>query len=300
MDLSSAARRLGRPFRVGREGEREGDELGIAAHGIIGDGFTAALVRADGAITWLCMPRFDSPSVFAAVLDEERGGGTSISPAVRPFESLQRYDPNTNVLETLFQVPGQGVVRLIDFMPWTDDPRASIHEVHRRIDCHEGAVDLDVRFDPRFDYGAAPADLEVREHGVLPRGPAGERLVAALQGEPSWQPDGRGGLTARLRLTAGQRRWMVLSWDAELPEPILAYRPFEHLRATRNAWRQWSVRLQYDGPWRHHVLRSALCLKLLIYAPSGAMVAAPTTSLPEWPGGGRNWDYRFTWARDVV
>ena len=296
MDLFSAARRLARPFEVGPDAQ--GQSWSIGAHGLIGDGLTAALIRPDGAIDWLCMPRFDSPSVFGALLDEERGGKTRVGPSALHYQSLQRYDPDTNVLETLFTVPGQGVIRLIDYMPWSNDPRATIHEVHRRVECIEGKVGVEVHFDPRFGYGTGAAELDVSRHGVLARGPDGERLVAALQGNATWQGDPRGGVAARFELAVGQRRWMVLSWDAEAPEPVSAYRPFEHLRNTRHSWRAWSNRLKYDGPWRHHVLRSALCLKLLIHAPTGAMVAAPTTSLPEWLGGSRNWDYRYAWARD--
>lgn len=298
MDLYSASRRLSTPFEIGPDGQTAA--LPIDAHGIIGDGQTAALVAANGAIDWLCLPRFDSPSVFASILDGKKGGQTRICPVARPYRSLQRYDPDTNVLETLFTVPGQGVVRLIDYMPWTNDPRATIHEVHRRVECIEGNVEIEIQFDPRFDYGTNPADIDIRRHGVLAQGPAGERLVAALQGDANWTKSPETGAVTRFHLAAGQRRWMVLSWDAETPEPIGSYRPFDHLRATRQAWRQWANRLQYDGPWRHHVLRSALCLKLLIYAPTGAMVAAPTTSLPEWISGTRNWDYRYTWARDAA
>lgn len=276
----------------------EPDDLPLDARGLIGDGITSALVRVDGAIDWLCMPRFDSPSVFGALLDPERGGLTAVTPAQRPFSSLQAYDPGTNVLETVFEVPGQGTVRLVDFMPWTDDPRASIHEIHRRIEGIEGSVDLDLIFDPRFDYGRDPAELDVDEHGVLARGRAGERFVA-VAGSNGWQPRPEGGVVQRLRVHSGERRWMVLSWDAVGAEPVSRYRPFEHLRATRRAWREWSGRLVYDGPWRHHVVRSALCLKLMTYAPTGAMVAAPTTSLPEWMGGTRNWDYRYAWVRDA-
>ncbi|MEZ4300629.1 MAG: glycoside hydrolase family 15 protein [Polyangiaceae bacterium] len=267
---------------------------------MIGDGRSVALVRVDGAIDWLCWPKFDSPSVFGAILDAERGGLTAVTPAQASFESLQRYDPDTNVLETLFTVPGQGTIRLTDFMPWNNDPRAAIHEIHRRIECLEGRVELDVVFDPRFGFGVETARFEQNEHGVLAHSPSGERLAAIVDDGASWVPRPRGGLTMRLSLTSGQRRWMVLSWDSVAPEPVHAYRPFEQLRSTRKAWRQWSARLAYDGPHRHHVLRSALCLKLLIYSPTGAMVAAPTTSLPEWIGNSRNWDYRYTWARDAA
>lgn len=298
MDLYSTAKHAARPF-VFREGERASD-LPIGAHGIIGDGFSAALVRVDGAIDWLCMPRFDSPSLFAAILDPGRGGITAITPARRPFESLQRYDPDTNVLETLFTVPGQGVCRLTDSMPWVDDPRASIHEVHRRIECLEGSLELDVVFDPRFSYGADPASIEIGEHGVLAQGKNGERVVSVVGRGNTWSRREAGGVQARVKLRTGQRVWNVISWDASDPEPPAAYRPWDLLRATRHRWREWSSGLEYDGPWRHHVLRSALTMKLLTYAPTGAMVAAPTTSLPEWIGGSRNWDYRYAWARDAA
>ena len=286
-----------RPFVFAQSGM---PTLTIAERGIIGNGTSAALVRPDGAIDWLCMPRFDSPSVFAAILDAQRGGSSAITPLVRPFRSLQRYDPDTNVLETLFMVDGHGVVRLTDFMPWSDDPREGIREIHRRIECVEGSVGLEASFDPRFDYGVEPARLDTGTHGVRASGQGGERFVAVLSGGDGWRGREGGGVSTRFTLRAGQRRWMVLSWDADEPGTIETHRPFEHLRLTRRRWREWSARLQYDGPWRHHVLRSALCLKLLIYAPSGAMIAAPTTSLPEWIGGDRNWDYRYAWVRDAA
>lgn len=298
MDLYSAARRLSRPFTF-TETNRE-EVLPIGARGVIGDGYTAALVRVDGAIDWLCLPRFDSPAVFAGLLDPERGGITAVTPVSRRFESLQRYDPDTNVLETLFDVEGQGIVRLTDLMPWSDDPRSAIHEVHRRIECREGEVELEAVFDPRFDWGRGKTELEFHEHGVLARSGSGDALAAVLGNGGRWERRPSGGAAARFRLRAGQRCWLVLSWDSQQPEPISAYRPFEHLRATRNAWREWARKIEYDGPWRHHVVRSALLLKTLIYARTGAMVAAPTTSLPEWPGGERNWDYRYAWTRDTA
>jgi len=296
MDLYSAARRLERPFRFEPGIDTE---LPIDARGMIGDGMTAALVRVDGAIDWLCMPRFDSPSVFGAMLDRERGGLTAVTPAMRPFSSLQAYDPDTNVLETVFEVPGQGTVRIVDFMPWTNDPRASIHEIHRRIEGIDGTVELDLIFDPRFDYGRDLPEVELQQHGVLARGIHGERFIAVSGSGNAWRPRPEGGMVQRIQIGARERQWMVLSWDALHAEPIARYRSFEHLRATRRAWRAWAAKFNYDGPWRHHVLRSALCLKLLTYAPTGAMVAAPTTSLPEWIGGSRNWDYRYAWARDA-
>ncbi len=298
MDLYSAAKRMTRPFRFSNPWSHR--EISLASRGLIGDGITCALVRPDGLIDWLCFPRFDSPSVFAGILDEQRGGFTGITPSTWPFESLQRYDPDTNVLETLFRVEGQGVVRLIDYMPWTNDPRATIHEVHRRIECVEGSVELNIVFDPRFRYGESETRVERAEYGLVARGALGERMVAVFDGDAQWERRGESGLQARIKLGTGDRRWMVLAWDSDRPERIAAYRPFEQLRATRQAWRQWAQQLHYEGPWRHSVLRSALALKLLMYAPTGAMVAAATTSLPEWIGGTRNWDYRFSWVRDAA
>jgi GH15 family glucan-1,4-alpha-glucosidase len=299
MDIFSAAARLRRPFEI--NAANRDAPYPIAAHGLIGDGSSAALVRVDGAIDWLCWPNFDSPSVFASLLDPQRGGITYLRPTAPQFESLQQYDPETNVLETLFRVPDQGLVRLTDYMPWTDDPRQSIHEVHRRVDCREGAVELEAVFDPRFSYGGERAEISFEEHGVVARAGNGDALVAVLGGDGAhWEPRPEGGARSNVRLRAGERCWMVMSWGSTQPEPLAAYRPFEQLRATRHFWRKWARQLEYDGPWRHHVLRAALVLKLLIYARTGAMVAAPTTSLPEWVGGQRNWDYRYTWTRDTA
>jgi GH15 family glucan-1,4-alpha-glucosidase len=298
MDLYSAAKRLNRPFVFTDEASTRA--LSIADHGLIGDGFSAALVRADGAIDWLCLPRFDSPSVFGALLDDENGGFTSVGPVDYPFESRQRYDPDTNVLETLFQIEGRGTIRLTDYMPWTDDPRSAVHEVHRRVQCVEGEAVVKVVFDPKFDYGRVDTTFDIDERSALAKGASGERLGAVLGDVGQWKPRPEGGVQAVFRLKAGERGWVVISWNSSGSESVLAYRPYEALRHTRHRWRDWVQQLQYDGPWRHHVIRSALLLKLLMYAPTGAMVAAPTTSIPEWIGGVRNWDYRYTWTRDTA
>ena len=298
MDLYSAAKRLNRPFVFTDEASTRA--LSIADHGLIGDGFSAALVRADGAIDWLCLPRFDSPSVFGALLDDENGGFTSVGPVDYPFESRQRYDPDTNVLETLFQIEGRGTIRLTDYMPWTDDPRSAVHEVHRRVQCVEGEAVVKVVFDPKFDYGRVDTTFDIDGRSALAKGASGERLGAVLGDVGQWKPRPEGGVQAVFRLKAGERGWVVISWNGSESESVLAYRPYEALRHTRHRWRDWVQQLQYDGPWRHHVIRSALLLKLLMYAPTGAMVAAPTTSIPEWIGGVRNWDYRYTWTRDIA
>ena len=292
MEIYTAAQRLSHSFRVGDE------PLSIGHYGTIGDGHTCALVGVDGSVDWLCLPRFDSPSVFAKLLDAERGGSFRVSPQERPFESLQAYDDATNVLQTLFRRPGEGVVVVTDLMPWNGDPRSSLHELLRLVEGREGTLDLEVLFDPRFDYGRGEARIEITDEGALAEGDHEERLAVVLSNGARFETNPRGGVRARFSVRAGQRVWIVLNWAAPRHEPVAAYRPFEHLRATRRFWRGWSASLQYDGPWRHDVLRSALTLKLLQYAPSGAMVAAPTTSLPVRHGGDRNWDYRFSWVRD--
>ena len=292
MDIYTASRRISTAFRV------DGAPLEIGRHGAIGDGFTIALVGVNGSVDWLCLPRFDSPSVFGALLDPDRGGAFKICPAGGRCETHQAYDDNTNVLQTLFTRPGEGVVCLTDFMPWNGDPRSSVHEMHRMVEAREGSMEMEVSFDPRFDYGRGQTRIEPSEYGVMAEGPSGERLSLSIGRGVQFAMRPEGGASARFTLRSGQRLWAIMSWRAERPERIAAYRPFEHLRATRRFWRSWSSHLDYDGPWRHDVMRSALALKLLQYAPTGAVVAAPTTSLPVCAGGARNWDYRFSWTRD--
>jgi len=254
-------------------------------------------VGVDGSIAWLCQPRFDSPSVFAQVLDAERGGTCRVAPAGERFESLQAYDTATNVLQTLFR-SGESTAVLTDYMPWIDDEPASIHAVHRLVEARQGSPEMEVVFDPRFDYARGETRVERAEHGAIAHGPNGERLALSISGDIPFEPRAQGGMRARFRMQPGQRIWVILDWRAKRPETVAAHRPFEHLRRTRRFWRAWGSRLSYDGPWRHDVQRSALTLKMLQYAPTGAMVAAATTSLPACLGGDRNWDYRFSWTRD--
>jgi GH15 family glucan-1,4-alpha-glucosidase len=169
----------------------------------------------------------------------------------------------------------------------------------RLIEAREGSLEMEVIFNPRFDYGRGATDLTLVDDGVIAEGSRGEHLTLSIGGGVRFERcETTGGAKARFTLRSGQRLWLVMSWRSQRPERIAAYRPFEHLRATRRFWRSWASKLDYDGPWRHDVQRSALMLKLLQYAPTGAMVAAPTTSLPVSPGGERNWDYRYSWTRD--
>jgi alpha,alpha-trehalase len=291
LDLYTAARRVGTEHVIDRR------PLASSRYGVVGDGQTVALIGVDGSVDWLCWPRFDSPSVFAALLDPARGGRFQIAPA-GGATSQQAYDAGTNVLQTLFRRDGTGAVMLTDHMPWNGDPRSRVNELHRLIEAREGALEMSIVFDPRFDYGRQPATIHFEQNGVMAEGPNGERISLSLGRDAGFQRRPEGGAEARLTLRSGQRQWVILSWRSGRPEKIAAYRPFDHLRATRRFWRSWSDRLLYDGPWRHDVQRGALLLKLLQYAPTGAMVAAPTTSLPAWIGGDRNWDYRFSWTRD--
>jgi GH15 family glucan-1,4-alpha-glucosidase len=292
VDIYTASRRINQSFEI------DGSPQGIGRHGLVGDGFSCALIGVDGSVDWLSFPAIDSPSVFGALLDPERGGRFQIAPRGAKFESLQAYDDGTNVLQTLFRIPDQGVATLTDLMPWSDDPRSSTHELHRMLEVREGSVDMEIVFDPRFDYGRGQTRVEITTDGVMALGPGGERLALSVDNGIEFAPRERGGAIARFTLNRDRRLWCVLSWNAKRVEPAAAYRPFDHLRSTRSFWRTWASKMTYDGPWRHDVLRSALTLKLLQYAPTGGVVAAPTTSLPVVAGGERNWDYRYSWTRD--
>ncbi|HEX9581566.1 MAG TPA: glycoside hydrolase family 15 protein [Gemmatimonadales bacterium] len=269
--------------------------LPIGDYGIIGDLHTAVLVGRNGSIDWCCAPRFDSPSVFAAILDEQRGGCWQIAPP-GDWTSEQRYLPATNVLETAFHAAGGGVVQVTDFMP-IGPARQGRSEIHRRVHCPRGDVGVEVRFEPRFDYATRDPILVRRASGLLATDHEDDVATLAWTGAVEWDL-GTGRATAELRLRTGDTVWFVLRFDDDEVHPIDAYESETKLDATARWWDSWSARLQYQGPYRLEVQRSALALKLCCYEPTGAIVAAPTMSLPESSGGSRNWDYRFTWLRD--
>ncbi len=274
----------------------EGGYLPIGDYGVIGDLHTAALVGRNGSIDWWCAPRFDSPSVFGALLDAARGGRWRIAPAGE-WTSEQRYLPATNILVTTFHAPAGGVAAVTDFMP-AGPARGRAAEIHRRVSCPRDAVELDVTFEPRFDYGSLPAELIRRRHGVLATD--AEDDVATLSGpkDLAWSL-GEGRAVARLALKAGEDAWFVLRHDDDEVHPVEQYGSASKLDQTARWWDQWLSQLTYHGPYRQEVERSALALKLCSYEPTGAIIGAPTTSLPESQGGGRNWDYRFAWLRDA-
>lgn len=276
----------------------------IADYAIIGDCRSAALVSRAGSIDWLCWPRFDSPSLFAALLDRRRGGAFAIRPVGR-FSSERRYIGDTNVLETTFRTPGGGRARLIDFMPVTSeaDKRRRLwpdHQLLRILEGVEGEVEMELVCAPRPDYARRLPRL--RDRGVLGIYYEHRARAFILRSEiPLTLSEDHATARSTFVLRPGERRRVSAVYTEGEPAFIspLGEEAERRLDLTLRWWNAWAARCTYDGPYRAAVVRSALCLKLMAYAPSGAVVAAPTTSLPETLGGVRNWDYRYCWLRDA-
>jgi GH15 family glucan-1,4-alpha-glucosidase len=267
----------------------------IRDYAIIGDGRTTALVARDGAIDWLCLPNIDSPSAFSALLDPERGGACVLQPSV-PFESSRRYLPDTNVLETTFQTD-RGVVRVVDALTLPDEHLAPGRELARAVEAVSGAVPMRWRFAPRGEYGLRSPRVEWR-HGVPVAVWANHALAACHwnAGVPAISGDA---VEGEFELPVGGHALLALT--GAYGEPLVFPGRTEvlaRIEKTVAFWARWTQSRRYGGAWPDAVRRSALALKLLIFAPSGAPSAAPTTSLPEEIGGTRNWDYRFCWVRD--
>lgn len=274
--------------------------LPISGYALIGNCHTAALVGIDGSIDFACPGQFDAPAIFCRVLDARRGGSFSIAPAGQ-FTAERRYRDGTAILETTFQADGF-TARITDFMPiGGSDPGAqgkdvdTSHELIRLVEGIQGEGELDLRFHPTFGFAGETTETEVRgSAAVAGRGEGQVRLdTAGLE----LRRDADGAVTGRIPLRQGDRRWLVVSHGLQ-HDALRGERCDTLLRDTQQYWERWSSRCSYVGPYREQVLRSAITLKLLTYEPTGAVVAAPTTSLPEWIGGPRNWDYRYTWLRD--
>jgi GH15 family glucan-1,4-alpha-glucosidase len=272
----------------------------IESHGIIGDMHTVALVSMDGTIDWCCLPRFDSPSVFGSLLDDRKGGFCRLA-ASTPSQHRQMYLPESNVLMTRFLNP-DGVGEVIDFMPVSRRAGGPAEKEARQLIRIARAVRGEVRFRfecrPAFDYGRTGHEARAQGHAVLFATPT-DRLVVTTHGDFRLED---GGIVNEFVLKANESAAFVLRYEDGKTDIAAAKRqvPEELLKETVRFWRDWTSRSRYQGRWREMVTRSALVLKLLTYQPTGAIVAAPTTSLPEEMGGVRNWDYRFTWVRDAA
>ncbi|HAL46148.1 MAG: hypothetical protein CL694_15250 [Chloroflexi bacterium] len=266
----------------------------IDQYGLIGDMNSAALVGTDGSIDWCCFPHFDSPSVFAAILDDRKGGRFQIAPRV-PNSRIQSYLPNTNILSTRFTTP-TGQMSLTDFMPLGNGRSGDScpHEIHRVVRCTSGTVDVACTFQPSPDYGRSEVALSRVSDGVVARG---NRQMLTLVSDAQMEIED-GEAVAKFTLRAGEEVVFVLAYGSRRPQRIGSYHTMSKFAQTKVYWEVMASGMTYDGLWRDDVVRSFLLLQLMIYAPTGAVIAAPTTSLPEAIGGSRNWDYRYSWLRD--
>ena len=267
----------------------------IGDHGIIGDMETAALVATDGTIDYLCWPALDSPTIFADLLDNGKGGAFSITPKLSHARNVQLYIPDTNVLITRWMAK-DGNAEILDLMPHPDTQvgrEPPVRGVMRRITVTRGTVEFSACCIPRFDYGKEVPEAAPVEGGVRFSGQdLNLRLFSSLPLEHR-----EGAAHATFKLEAGESAWFILCGDEiQCPDDnaILA-----EIEATTKAWRSWASKASYTGRWREQVLRSALALKLLTSRRHGSVAAAATFSLPEAIGAGRNWDYRATWIRDA-
>ncbi len=265
--------------------------LPIENYALVGDCHTAALVGNDGSIDWLCLPRFDSGACFAALLGGPEHGRWLLAPAAPPRRVLRRYRSDTLILETEFHT-AQGSVRVIDFMPLSD----TRWDVVRIVEGLSGKVDLRMDLRVRFDYGSIVPWVH-RSQGILllTAGPDTLELAASvdIEGENMHS-------VAEFSVAAGKRESFVLNYRPSHVDTQTPVDAEQALAETENGWREWAGRCSYRGRWRDPVVRSLITLKALTYKPTGGLIAAPTTSLPECPGGVRNWDYRYCWLRDAT
>ncbi|MFT0546841.1 glycoside hydrolase family 15 protein [Allopusillimonas ginsengisoli] len=263
----------------------------IEDYALISNCCTAALVGRNGSIDWLCLPRFDSGACFTALLGEPEHGRWLIRPAADVKQTRRSYRDGTLILETEFET-SEGAVKLIDFMSMTDQ----YTEVVRMVEGVSGQVKLNMDLVIRFDYGLIVPWVWQTEHCW--QATAGPDTVELRTDIPTSRETAS--IKAEFTVTKGQRKSFVLTYHASHHASSPATNPEQTLDQTERAWHTWSDRCTYDGHWKDQVLRSLLTLKALTYKPTGGIVAAPTTSLPEQPGGVRNWDYRFCWVRDAT
>src|SRR5215217_8021641 len=278
----------------------------IGDHGLIGDLQTAALVSTGGTIAWFCCPRFDSPSVFASLLDHDRGGHFRIGPERDDYVSRQLYFPDTAILITRFMTP-DGVGEVVDFMPVLESKATDRHRLVRLLRMVRGTMRFRMEIQPRFDYGRKTHKLELYDDGALFVSDDLTLTLHRAADTPAKSPheyetplerDGDG-LRFTKTLREGEISGVVMESAGGSPKAVHPQEVVELFDDTVRFWCGWLSRSTYNGRWQEQVARSAMTLKLMTYAPTGALVAAPTAALPEQLGGQRNWDYRFTWVRDA-
>ncbi len=277
----------------------------ISSHGLIGDLQTAALVTTDGTIDWFCSPRFDSPSVFASLLDADKGGYFRIAPETQDYVSRQLYFPDTAMLITRFMTE-DGVGEVTDFMPVAGPQATDRHRLVRQIKTVRGTMKFVMDVKPRFDYGRAPHKLDITENGFVFHS-GGMELTLSPVGERDSSLGDQGLGIERIgddirvtrTLREGETAGVMLETMGGRPRRVSPAELQQLIDDTSEFWRNWVHKSTYTGRWREVVARSAMTLKLMTYLPTGALVAAPTAGLPEMTGGERNWDYRYTWIRDA-
>jgi GH15 family glucan-1,4-alpha-glucosidase len=275
--------------------QRIGGYAPIRSYAAIGDGRTVALVADDGSIDWLPLPELDSPGVFSAMLDAERGGRFALAPEV-PHSVERRYLSGTNVLETVFSTD-HGSVRVTDAMTVPSGELGPVRELARRIEGLAGSVPMAWSVEPRFGFAGVATRFGWRL--AVPIAASGSDAIAVCSFEAGAPELADDVIRGRFEAREGTRALVALCIANREPLVVPTHREVKaRLDATATIWRRWSDRVTYVGPFREAVLRSALALKLLVHAGSGAVAAAATTSLPEQIGGERNWDYRFCWIRD--
>ena len=270
----------------------------IENYGIVGNMRTVALVGIHGSIDWYCYPHFDSPSLFGALLDDRKGGKFSIRPKCET-RSKQFYWPDTNILVTRF-LSSDGIAEVEDFMPVGLDPDSPwYHQLFRRVKCVRGSLSFELECKPAFDYGRKKHTAEKAGEGVAFRTP---ELTMGLSTDLQLRLDENGGAHAEFVLNEGQSRVFIFKEMSTYAceQPPSGDEAQELFETTVRFWRKWLSSCTYRGRWREQVHRSALALKLLTFEPTGAIIASPTTSIPEVVGGIRNWDYRYTWMRDAA
>lgn len=271
------------------------DYLRIANHGFIVNNRTAALVGIDGTVDWACFPDFNSDPVFDSILDSKNGGFFKTKP-VPQCSVNQYYDGSTNILVTEFVNNNNVILRLTDFLPVSRYSTINFPELHRLIEAPYSDIEMIIDIKPNFNFGSLKAKIKKSRYGYIFASKTGSLGVSTnidLKRENNH-------IYNRITMKKGTSEWLVILNGIKQIGNVKQYSSYERLEETRNYWKEWTEKINYSGMYYDYVLRSALTLKGLFYEPTGMMVAAPTTSLPEAIGGERNWDYRYTWIRDTA